>query len=349
MNKLKMLVKSAVILIGSVVMCGFAVSANPTIVDRGNGLLYDTDLDITWLQDANYALTSNYDSDGLMTWQEAVVFIDYLNSIKHLGYEDWRLPTTMQPDPSCQSQGDYLGDDGIIDTSWGYNCIGSEMGHLYYMELGNPAGGPFTNTGPFSNVLAYNGYWSGTASILEANYYWHFVFGFGGSHMISNYAQLNVIPVRDGDVVVIIPDNDGDGYNTEIDCDDQDSSVYPGAPELCDGKDNDCDGSPMDTEIDTDEDGYLACDDCDDEDYAVNKDAIEIPNNYVDENCDGDFGDCYPCDSWRNHGAYVRCVAHAVDEWCGLGVFTEEECDNIVNSAAKSDIGKKGYTSPECE
>jgi hypothetical protein len=43
------------------------------------------------------------------------------------------------------------------------------------------------------------------------------------------------------------PDGDGDGYSEEDgDCDDTDNTVYPGAPELCDGKDNDCNGSSAD-------------------------------------------------------------------------------------------------------
>ena len=35
-------------------------------------------------------------------------------------------------------------------------------------------------------------------------------------------------------------DADGDGFVWCKDCNDSDRAVYPGAPELCDGKDNDC-------------------------------------------------------------------------------------------------------------
>ena len=53
--------------------------AQAGLVDRGSGMLYDTVLNITWLQDANYAKTSNYDADGRMTWTQANTWANNLN------------------------------------------------------------------------------------------------------------------------------------------------------------------------------------------------------------------------------------------------------------------------------
>ncbi|MCB9797673.1 MAG: hypothetical protein H6741_33705 [Alphaproteobacteria bacterium] len=115
-------------------------------------------------------------------------------------------------------------------------------------------------------------------------------------------------PVVDSGEPVV--DADGDGIPVEEDCDDNDEGAYPGAEELCDGVDNDCDGeidngaSDMSTYYgDADGDGYgdadaavQACeapegavenaDDCDDADGAVNPDADELCDG-VDNNCDG--------------------------------------------------------------
>ena len=57
-------------------------------------------------------------------------------------------------------------------------------------------------------------------------------------------------------------DGDGDGYATCQECDDQDPAVYPGAPELCDGKLNDCDGTLLPEEADGDADGSADCVPC---------------------------------------------------------------------------------------
>jgi hypothetical protein len=100
---------------------------------------------------------------------------------------------------------------------------------------------------------------------------------------------------------------------------------------------------------DADGDGFDENVDCDDTDPAINPDAVELPWNYIDENCNGDFGACYPCNSWRNHGEYVRCVAKEVNELCSSGALAEDECDGLVSSAAQSDVGKKDYIPTECQ
>ncbi len=93
------------------------------------------------------------------------------------------------------------------------------------------------------------------------------------------------------------------GYaSTHTDCDDGDATVHAGAPELCDGKDNDCSGSLSSTEIDDDNDTYVECtftgatwpvgslvvggDDCDDGDATVFPGAAELCDS-KDNDCDG--------------------------------------------------------------
>ena len=84
-------------------------------------------------------------------------------------------------------------------------------------------------------------------------------------------------------------------------------------------------------------------------DASINPEAIEMPSNYVDENCDGDLGDCSPCLDWKNHGQYVRCTAHTVNDLIDAGILTEDEGDAIMSYAAQSLIGKEGHIPPECE
>jgi len=137
-------------------LLGFTATARAALIDNLDGTVTDDTTNLMWLKDANYAQTSGYDADGRMQWADAMTWADGLS---YAGYDDWRLPTS--------------------DTCSGYNCTGSEMGYMYYTSLGNPDGGPLTNTGPFGSTLQPLDYWSGTVYTPNPSSAWLFVFSNG--------------------------------------------------------------------------------------------------------------------------------------------------------------------------
>ena len=114
-------------------------------------------------------------------------------------------------------------------------------------------------------------------------------------------------------------DADGDGFPAGLDCDDADAAVYPNATEVCDGLDNDCDGS-VDNDAscvedctdgsDNDSDGLV---DCEDGDCATDASCYEDCSDGSDNDLDG-LTDCEDDDCWSvascAHPGGVRSRVH---------------------------------------
>lgn len=176
---------------------------------------YDTGLNITWLADANYARTSGYDADGLMTWIVAQGWIASLNTASFLGVNDWRLSAVSDTGaPGCVA-------NAFAGTDCGYNVNLStgEMAHMFYSTLGNtgyyntsgiPTGcsdtSPYclSNDGPFENLQPYV-YWSGTEYAPDTSSAWLFGFLSGGQET-GNKGNVNLYAwaVTDGDAFAAV-------------------------------------------------------------------------------------------------------------------------------------------------
>lgn len=102
---------------------------------NGPDAFYDTALNITWLRNANV--------NGPNIW---FVANTWANNLNVGGYVGWRLPTALNVDGTGPCA-------GIL-------CDNSEMGHLYYVTLGNTSAG-LSNTGDFQSIQT-DPYWSGT-------------------------------------------------------------------------------------------------------------------------------------------------------------------------------------------
>lgn len=161
-------------------------AADATLVDRGGGLIYDTWLDVTWLRDANMARTMGLSKDGLMTASEAM---KWAADLVYQGYTGWRLPDARNLYKSQPREG--------------WKVRTSELGHLYYDELGNSATmkiddrSGLRNNGPFINLQPFR-YWTNTKYHMPSDFWWYFDMGNGYQWAGLASARSYAWAVRDG-------------------------------------------------------------------------------------------------------------------------------------------------------
>lgn len=220
-------------LLTSVIVAG--AGAQAALIDRGGGLIYDTVLDITWLQDANYAVTQRYAKvvQGGLSWADAVEWADqltYFDTVRNVTWSNWRLPGIEPLDPSkgwqlqVSTGGDQ--DDGYNVSAPGTKYAGShasELAYLYYNTLGNTARCPVVggfqacsndsylnytlNRGPFVNFDKAI-YWTGSNDGLPFADGWGFNTGllWGLQGAFNAALPQHAWAVMEGDVATLVPE-----------------------------------------------------------------------------------------------------------------------------------------------
>ena len=196
---------------------GLVGDASATLIDRGNGLIYDNVLNITWVQNASLCVTLNNCVNrndtivsGGMNWGDATT---WAANLVYQGFDDWRLPyasVAAGAGPSALPSGFVCTGSGGADES---ACRNNEMAYMFYYNLNGNPGDDKTHTQTsvdgitFTNIQAIH--WSGTAANTDTD--WTFRFFVGDQLTLLNVVPLGAWPVRPGDVgaVSAVPEPSG--------------------------------------------------------------------------------------------------------------------------------------------
>jgi large repetitive protein len=137
---------------------------------------------------------------------------------------------------------------------------------------------------------------------------------------------------EEGDLLV---DADGDGYLSDEDCDDNDSTINPSSEEVCDGYDNNCNGL-ADEDVtstyfaDSDSDGFGS--------ESITTQACEAPSGYVSNgsDCNDTDASTYPSADELCDEADNDCNGE-IDDGLGQFFYVDQDGDGFGNEAEQEE------------
>lgn len=155
-------------------LLGVVNSAEATLFDRGNGLIYDDVMNITWTQDANLCVSLNNciasNALGGMTPSSAMTWAD---NLVYGGHDDWRLATLSDVATSTPFNCGYT----VIATAGECAASGNELGYMYHFNLGGGGAPGHTGNQTADGVPIYNIqslYWTATRFGTTGSFFFSF-------------------------------------------------------------------------------------------------------------------------------------------------------------------------------
>ena len=150
-----------------------------------------------------------------MSWADAVEYAANLSDydpVRNVIWSDWRLPRTLPVNGVAYQSEHSI--DGSTDNGFNISSLASELGYMFYVNLGGlaftdkfgnwpqPGYGTLAYTGPFLNLESTPAFWSGTEFEEFPGHAWGFIFITGTQHhgVKTLDRALSPWPVRDGDV-----------------------------------------------------------------------------------------------------------------------------------------------------
>jgi len=198
-------------------------------------------------------------------------------------------------------------------------------------------------------ALLRQAYPDATVDELKMALYWSAVdLGAVGEDNTYGMGRIDVVAAHA--FLLDLCDKDDDGYDDPScggsDCNDLNADVYPGAEEICDGLDNNCDDTIPNDEIDHDGDNFYECEgDCEPNDETIHPNRTEICDG-IDNNCDEEL---LPGEDDPDEDGVMGCEGDCEPDNGDVYPGAEEVCDGVDNNCddqyftGEMDLDEDGY------